>query len=204
MSTKIKSMSVSPFDGLDVTENGVVILNNTEPIPTETPKKANSKKKAAAKPAPVETSNQETPQVKSKTLAEIANEISAKEAALAAKKAELNEKQARLQKAAEILQQAEELAAKKHEEANNKENKIMANANNTQPASKPLSEMTLEEVLAAQKAAFDGNTVKVESEDYWTTAKKGFVAGAATAGGVLTVVGLVKLGCYLLGGGSDN
>ncbi len=203
MSTKIKSMSVSPFDGLGVTENGVVILNNTEPITTETPKKTSSKKKAAAKPAPVETSNQETPQVETKSLEEIANEISAKEAALAAKEAELNEKQARLQKAAEILQQAEELAAKKHEEANNKENKIMANNTQT-PASKPLSEMTLEEVLAAQKAAFDGNSVKVETEDYWTTAKKGFIAGAATAGGVLTVVGLVKLGCYLLGGGSDN
>lgn len=206
MATKTKqtTMGASSLDALAF-ENGVVVLTNTESNdqakPEPAPKKAAAKKKAAeaAKPE-TSTTQSEQPQkeetVERKSFDEIVREMDEREAKLNKREAELNEIADNLKKAAEMLKAAEAVN-------NIKEKQTMAEKKETTPATN-LENLNIPELIKQQQAEFGKLTVKVESEDLATTAKKGFVAGAATAGGVLTMVGLFKLGCYLLGGGSSD
>ena len=219
MSTKTKQsvMDNNPFGALDMIDGKVIIQGATASVITdadreEAAKQTSPKKKAATKtvkPAKVEqkevaatnaepAAQQETAQPKTETFEEVVKGLVDREAAVEAAEAALKEKEERLAKAEALLKQAA------NEQLKQEEKKMAEEAKKNEAAE--TKELTFEEMMAEVKKQYAEMkpSVKVETEDYWTTAKKSFVTGAAAAGGALTVIGLVKLASCLLGGGSSD
>lgn len=218
MSTKTKQsvMDNNPFGALDMIDGKVIIQGATASVITdadreEAAKQAAPKKKAATKtvkPVKVEqkeaaatnaepAAQQEAAQPKTETFEEVVKGLVDREAAVEAAEAALKEKEERLAKAEALLKQAANEQLKQEE-------KKMAEENKNNVATE-LSDSD-KELMAQFRKNFDNIKVtqEVKTEDYWTTAKKSFVTGAAAAGGALTVIGLVKLASCLLGGGSSD
>ena len=218
MSTKTKrsAMDNNPFGALDMIDGQVIIQGATASVITdadreEAAKQAAPKKKAATKtvkPVKVEqkeaaannaepAAQQETAQPKTETFEEVVKGLIDREAAVEAAEAALKEKEERLAKAEALLKQAA------NEQLKQEEKKMAEEAKKNEVETK---EPSFEEMMAEVKKQYAElkPSVKVETEDYWTTAKKSFVTGAAAAGGALTVIGLVKLASCLLGGGSSD
>lgn len=211
MSTKTKKsvMDNNPFGALDMIDGKVIIQGATASVITdadreEAAKQTAPKKKAATKtvkPVKVEqkepAAQQETAQPKTETFEEVVKGLVDRETAVEAAEAALKEKEERLAKAEALLKQAAD------EQLKQEEKKMAEEAKKNEVETK---EHTFEEMMAEVKKQYAEMkpSVKVETEDYWTTAKKSFVTGAAAAGGALTVIGLVKLASCLLGGGSSD
>ena len=205
MATKTKqtTMGVSSLDALAF-ENGVVVLNNTEPIdqakPDHAPKKKAAAKKKADEVAKPEQSTTQSEQPKEETVErksfdEIVREMDEREAELNKREAELKATSEKLKKAAEMIKAAEE--------ANNiKENKTMAEKKENTPTAPNLENLNIEEIIKQQQAEFGKLTVKVETEDCWTQTKKGFCMGAGAAAGAGLVIGALSLIASCFGGGS--
>ena len=204
MATKTKqtAMGASPFDALAI-ENGVVILNNTEPIDQAKPEPAPKKKAAAKKKAdevakPEQSTTQyEQPKeetVERKSFDEIVREMDEREAELNKREAELKATAERLKNAAEMIKAAEE--------TNNKEKETMAEKKETPAVTTNLENLNIEELIKKQHDEFDKMTVKVETEDCWTQTKKGFCMGAGAAAGAGLVIGALSLIASCFGGGS--
>ena len=213
MSTKTKQsvMDNNPFGALDMINGQVIIQGATatpiaQAVKEEEVKKTSSSKKATktvkpvAKPAeaPAETTGAVDQETKSESFEEVVKGMIEREAAIEAAEAALKEKEERLAKAEALLKQAANEQLKQEE-------KKMAEQENKNNTANELSD-TDKELMAQFRKNFDNIKVtqEVKTEDYWTTAKKSFVTGAAAAGGALTVIGLVKLASCLLGGGSSD
>ena len=210
MSTKTKQsvMDNNPFGALDMIDGQVVIQGaTTTPIAQavkEEEAKKSSKKKATVKPVakqpaqdPAETAAPAEQETKTESFEEVVKGYIEREAAIEAAEAALKEKEARLAQAEALLKQAQTQIQKEA-------NKMAEEAKKNEVAE--TKEPTFEEMMAEVKKQYAEMkpSVKVETEDYWTTAKKSFITGAAAAGGALTVIGLVKLASCLLGGGSSD
>ena len=212
MSTKTKQsvMDNNPFGALDMIDGQVVIQGATttpiaQAVKAEEVKKTSSKKatktvKPVAKPAEAtaETTAPVNQETKSESFEEVVKGMIEREAAIEAAEAALKEKEARLSQAEALLKQAQTQIQK---EANK-----MAEEAKKNEVAETKEPTTFDEMMAEVKKQYAEMkpSVKVETEDYWTTAKKSFITGAAAAGGALTVIGLVKLASCLLGGGSSD
>lgn len=206
MSTKTKN-GVSPFEGLEMNPNGVIIMNKTEPISEASAKPAKTtaaaaKKTSAKKAEPVKKAEEE-PQVQKQDFAELVNELAEKETALQKKEEELQKKEAELKKQAQDMMKAAEML-KAAEEINAKKEDTMAEQNTTTNDQPVAEAKSIDELIKMQQEQFNHLNVKVETEDYWTQAKKGFCMGAGAAAGAGLVIGAISLLTALCGGGSND
>lgn len=217
MSTKTKNVGVSPFEGLEMNPNGVIIMNKTEQISEASAKPAKTtaaatKKTPVKKAEPVKKTEEE-PQVQKQDFAELVNELSEKETILQKKEEELQKKEAELKKlaqdmmeAAKMLKAAEEINAKKEKEKMAEQNNTTSTQNATTNNQQVVAAETksIDELIKMQQDQFNNMTVKVETEDCWTQTKKGFCMGAGAAAGAGLVIGAISLLTALCGGGSND
>ena len=199
MSTKTKTLN--GFSALQMDPNGVVIgVSNATPTPesaSEVTAKAASPKKSKKKPQTSESG------VKVETFSEVVSNLEKRERELAEREARMAEIEARFKQKEELLDRGIDEILRANLEKHNKTSErkeTMAEEKKEETTAVAAAPASHEEAVKLMQSQLEEMRLKVETEDTWTRAKKGFAEGAGVAAGVAGVYGLIKLGCYIFGG----
>ena len=187
MSTKCKT--ASSLDALGMNNEGVVVINQDQNAPKKKGNKTMTKNSETSSPVEHQSVDK---------LQKMMADVEALEASLLEQAEQLKQQQADLEKREATLKTA---AEKLHDEAAKLEKKA------TKTSESSAADDEIKNLIAKREKEMkefrDGFDINIRHEDMWTTTKRNFVAGAAVAGGALTVIGAVKLIASLLGGGNE-